>query len=354
MDRYLKPVFCPLWHTLATEIPREHQYITVYSSRCGGLYSISREVLTILEEDDDLRKKALLTSWLIEQRRLGNECPEITESIIKLMKQRKDMSASDRADAILEYIASKIKESGEALIYDSNDSIKEHEEFLFRAEAQLSFQELMSEWKINYCELLAFSECTDNYESNNNGLASLMKYLKQHNWIEYEYDQYNSGHRTCSLTVEGYTRLAEIQKIRKDSSRGFMAMWFDPSMDKAWQEGFEPGIRKAGYDPVRIDQQQHVNKIDDEIIAEIRKARFIVADFTQDERGARGGVYYEAGFAHGLGIPVIFTCRKDCLKEIHFDIRQYNCILWEDKDLEKLQKDLTNRIRAILRDGPAI
>ena len=121
---------------------------------------------------------------------------------------------------------------------------------------------------------------------------------------------------------------------------------------KHGKKGFEPGIRKAGYDPVRIDQKQHVNKIDDEIIAKIRRARFIVADFTQDESGARGGVYYEAGFAHGLGIPVIFTCREDCLKEIHFDIRQYNCILWKDKDLEKLQKDLTNRIRAILEDGP--
>jgi len=123
-------------------------------------------------------------------------------------------------------------------------------------------------------------------------------------------------------------------------------------MDKAWEEGFEPGIKKTGYEPVRIDQKQHVNKIDDEIIAEIRRARFVVADFTQDETGARGGVYYEAGFAHGLGISVIFTCREDWLKKIHFDIRQYNCIRWKDNDLEKLQKDLANRITAILGDGP--
>ena len=131
-----------------------------------------------------------------------------------------------------------------------------------------------------------------------------------------------------------------------------MAMWFDSSMDEAWRSGFEPGIRKAGYHPVRIDQRQHVNKIDDEIISEIRRSRFMVADFTQDESGARGGVYYEAGFAHGLGIPVIFTCRKDWLKKIHFDIRQYNCIEWDYENLEKLQEDLANRITAILGDGP--
>ena len=66
------------------------------------------------------------------------------------------------------------------------------------------------------------------------------------------------------------------------------------------------GIEDAGYEAVRIDEKEHTNKIDDEIIAEIRRSRFVVADFTQGKDGARGGVYYEAGFAHGLGIEVIF------------------------------------------------
>ncbi len=348
MNRYSKPILCPLWETLAIGISREHpDSITVYSPRCGGSYSISNKVARSLDADDDYREKARLTSWLIEQRQLGNECPEITEGIIKLVKQRRDMSIPDRADAILGYIASKIKELGEALTYDKNDPIEEYQEIFPNAEAQPSFQELMSEWKINYHELIAFSECIDIGE-----LTSLMKYLKRREWIEYRQVFGNNSHYTCSLTIEGYIRLAEIQKNKTDSSRGFMAMWFDQSMDKIWQEGFEPGIRKAGYEPVRIDQKQHVNKIDDEIIAEIRRSRFLVADFTQGETGARGGVYYEAGFAHGLGIPVIFTCREDCLGKIHFDIRQYNCIIWKEEDLETLQKNLTNRITAILGDGP--
>ena len=57
------------------------------------------------------------------------------------------------------------------------------------------------------------------------------------------------------------------------------------------------GIKDAGYEAVRIDKQRHLNKIDDEIVAEIRRARFLVADFTQGETGPRGGVYYEAGFS---------------------------------------------------------
>ena len=88
------------------------------------------------------------------------------------------------------------------------------------------------------------------------------------------------------------------------------------------------------YEAVRIDRKEHVNKIDDEIIAELRRARFVVADFTHGETGVRGGVYYEAGFAHGHDIPVVFCCRKDVIDEIHLDTRQYNHITWDPREAE--------------------
>ena len=66
----------------------------------------------------------------------------------------------------------------------------------------------------------------------------------------------------------------------------------------------------------------------DEIIAEIRRSRFLVADFTHGEDGARGGVYYEAGFANGLGIKVIHTCREDAVRTLHFDTSHINHIVW--------------------------
>ena len=93
-------------------------------------------------------------------------------------------------------------------------------------------------------------------------------------------------------------------------------------------------------------QKEHVNKIDDEIIAEIRRSRFLVADFTQGQDGARGGVYFEAGFAFGLGIPVIYTCRKDMIEKLAFDTRQYNHIFWECN--EDLRRSLGNRIAATI------
>ena len=199
------------------------------------------------------------------------------------------------------------------------------------------------EWAQRFREMLAWSESAKVEE-----LTYLLDYLESESCLE----NISTGltHLSYRLTVPGHIHLAEIDHAGADSSKAFVAMWFDESMDKVWEEGLRPAISDAGYEAVRIDRKEHLNKIDDEIIAEIRRARFLVVDFTQDETGARGGVYYEAGFAHGLNIPVVFTCRKDTLGEVHFDTRQYPHIVWGTP--EELRDGLTKRISAVLGDGP--
>jgi hypothetical protein len=103
-------------------------------------------------------------------------------------------------------------------------------------------------------------------------------------------------------------------------------MWFDDSMNDAWLGGFEPGIREAGYQPVRVDQKDYVGGITDEIMSDIRSSRFIVADYT----GQTNGVYFEAGFALVLGLTVIPTCRADQIAALHFDIKHLNTLSWSD------------------------
>ena len=134
----------------------------------------------------------------------------------------------------------------------------------------------------------------------------------------------------------------------QQASLGFCAMWFADEVKPLWSDAIHNAIRESGYEPLRIDAKQHNGKIDDEIVASIRSSRFVVADFT----GQRGGVYYEAGFAHGLGLPVIFMCREADVTDLHFDIRQYNCILWKQDELEDAKARLKNRILATLGQGP--
>ena len=124
------------------------------------------------------------------------------------------------------------------------------------------------------------------------------------------------------------------------SSVGFCAMWFNPSVRFIYDEAISKAIKDAGYEPFRVDGKEHNNRIDDEIVANIKSAKFMVADLT----GHRGGVYYEAGLAHGLGLEVIFTCKEK--RATHFDIRQYNTIFWNPDNMPDFREKIKNRILA--------
>src|SRR5713226_6100899 len=95
------------------------------------------------------------------------------------------------------------------------------------------------------------------------------------------------------ITPAGWDYLYN-RNINPDSQIGFCAMWFDASVNHIWDSAILPAIEQAGYDPKIMRKHQHNNRIDDEIIAMIRRSRFVVADFTHgDKDGARGGVYFE-------------------------------------------------------------
>ena len=182
-----------------------------------------------------------------------------------------------------------------------------------------------------------------------------------------------------AITAKGYQRLREIKKPGGDSKQCFVAMWFKPELNGAYEEAIKPAIEftedgedSPRFEAVKIDNVEHVNDINDEIVAQIRRSRFMVCDLT----GYRGGVYFEAGFAYGLGLDVIYTCREDWTKEeilkdkagndvttlydnsgneiqikkegVHFDLAHRNRIVWSPDDLEDFRVKLENRIKAVI------
>jgi len=151
-----------------------------------------------------------------------------------------------------------------------------------------------------------------------------------------------------SISPKGHAQIEQLRQGGSESAVGFCAMWFDPNLTPVWTDAISPAITDAGYEAKRIDNVEHNNKIDDQIVAAIRGSRCIVADFT----GNRGGVYFEAGFAAGLSIPVVWTVREGDLSAIHFDNRQYNFIQWSISDLPAFRKRLQNRIEATIGKGP--
>ena len=176
----------------------------------------------------------------------------------------------------------------------------------------------------------------------------LVSYLEQNGWLQTILDA--TGYlRGCTVTVEGYTEIAR-RPTPTESTEAFVAMSFHDSMGNVYRQGFEPAIRAAGYEPVRIDNVEHAGLIEDAIIAAIRRAKFVVCDSTQGDEGARGSVYYEAGFAHGLDLTVIFTCRQDKLKLVHFDTSHFNHLAWTS--YEDLKTRLQQRIERLFGRGP--
>jgi len=180
--------------------------------------------------------------------------------------------------------------------------------------------------------------------ANEEELRELFDYLEAEKRISIPAKSFSSDVQ-IKIAPAGWAHLEKMKESNPESKQCFVAMSFNPDMRDVYDNGIYQAITAAGYDPCRVDDKEHIDKIDDKIIAEIRRSRFVVADFT----GQKGGVYFEAGFALGLGLPVIWTCKKDEMESLHFDIRQYNCIDWDD--IDDLRKRLVHRIEAVLGKG---
>ncbi len=98
-----------------------------------------------------------------------------------------------------------------------------------------------------------------------------------------------------------------------------------------------------GFQPLLVDEIHHNEGIMDKIIASINSSKFVVAELTYQKTG----VYYEAGYAKGLGLPVIHIVKGEDLKNCHFDIKHLNLIVWNS--LAELEDKLMNRIAATIQ-----
>lgn len=140
--------------------------------------------------------------------------------------------------------------------------------------------------------------------------------------------------------------------------RAFVAMRIgEPTADRLFRKAISPALRACGLTPIRIDKIDHnddIDDIDDRIMEEIQRADIVVADLTF----ARPSVYFEGGYATGLGKPVIYTARGDHFRDkdgdphgnlrVHFDLQMKNIIDWTDPESATFRKRLERRLRFVL------
>ena len=150
---------------------------------------------------------------------------------------------------------------------------------------------------------------------------------------------------SVAITADGWDYLEKLERHIEERTQAFVAMSFSDDLKSIWEGPIYNAITKAGYKPYRVDAEPHSERIDAKIISEIKNSRFVVADVTEQKLG----VYFEAGYAIGLGLPVLWCVRKDDLDNVHFDTRQYNHIVWETAD--DLETRLYDFICAIIGKG---
>ncbi len=149
------------------------------------------------------------------------------------------------------------------------------------------------------------------------------------------------GPEDLTLTLQGWEAFRPSRGWTPGTC--FIAMAFAKELDDAYDFGIQPAVVEDNhYAIIRLDRVQHNENINDRIIADIRGCQFMVADFTMH----KNGVYFEAGFAKGLGREVIWTCRRDHMPTAHFDTRPYNHIIWDEP--KDLRENLAARIAATI------
>lgn len=321
----MEPNTCPIWGTPASLAARDRVY-WVDSLRAGGRYRLVRDVY-----DDEFERgrwgnegRAKITTWLVDQRRFGEDNPLITYEALEAALAARPLRFSEQRERFFRALG-KLRPGQNVWFSDKFDGPPND---------PLHPQRLLA---------------TMGVESFEEGMA-IVAMLRDEGFLAIP-----SGF--FAFHAKGFDYLDSLD-AGANTRQAFVAMWFGKEMDEAWRLGFAPGIRDAGYHPLRIDGKEHNNKIDDEIVAEIKRSRFLIADFTcggvvvdgKFEPNPRGGVYYEAGLAHGLGMEVIFTCRADRMDYAHFDTRQFAHIVWQEP--ADLRTAVYNRIAATLKEAP--
>lgn len=146
------------------------------------------------------------------------------------------------------------------------------------------------------------------------------------------------------ITFEGLNYYLKLTSEGENSNKCFVAMSFKPET-KEIRQAIKDAIDETGFEPILMDEKdiESDKTINDEIIANLKKCKFCIADFSFHSNG----VYFESGFALGQGKKVIYTCRQDEFSNAHFDIKPLQHIIYETPD--DLKQKLKNKIEAWIK-----
>jgi hypothetical protein len=277
-DDPVKCVFCGLEATEGTPA-NQPQVHYLECPRCRE-YSITDEAIWEMEAHPLTdRKKANASGWIREQRTR----PVIQYDQVDYFKKRlRNPAVGERAEKIMRYFAEVFPDLDMMEMVDMNDPVLAGVSWSTKPE---EVRYLISEY-----------------------LGEALQFLRS--------THYAGPTIRVTILPRGWEYIESLQASNPNSPIGFIAMFFDPSLYALRDRALIPAIQGAGYREFVVNLYPTNQDLMDEVLAGIRRSKFVIADFS----GNRHNVYFEAGFAQGLGIPVIHTCKEDEVKQVTFDV----------------------------------
>ena len=285
-------------------------------------------------------EKTKLAGYIAKQN-LYHSPPELfleDKSWLKTLPKKPD-DPTEQANILLKGLAKLYPEKGNSISLNTNNDLM-LQYLLKNTESKDSLDFLR---KNNYLFLHALTYCSHEKEFS----FLLYDSLKKSGDIEI-INSYIGGEEVFKITMKGWRRAKELENKNPNanSKKAFIAMWFHESM-KPLEKSIKTAAKQAGYKAYTIRDIKHSDKIDDKILSEIDKSKFVICDITSKAVDKpRASVFFEAGYAKGRDIPVIWTCDKSMKKAQSnaFDTRQYKCLFWDKNNMDSFIKELQEHI----------
>lgn len=103
---------------------------------------------------------------------------------------------------------------------------------------------------------------------------------------------------------------------------------------------FKSACDQVGFHAVRTDHDPELTPIIKKILKGIKQSNFVIADVSE----MSSNVFYEIGYARGIGKPVIITAKNDTV--LPFDVKDLPVIFYDPQNLnENLESKLETKIR---------
>ncbi len=277
-----------------------------------GKFELTRTLFQTSKLDDLTRPQKALISYKIRNSSSDNIMLG-TGDVDHIIQNENLPNPSQRVAKIIQYIGDQVSKSGER-IQDLSINFYTY----IGAPSYLSASEMI-------------------LELHDRDIVKGM-YQKMSNYILW----YN-----LDLTLSGWDLYQQEKQGKLSGDYGFIAMQFnDEILDRFVQENLRDIIKnELGYDLHDMREVARAGIIDNIMRTEIRDAAFILADLTHNNPGA----YWEAGYAEGLGKPVIYLCEQNKFEQhgTHFDTNHCTTVKWDIESEDKLQECLDKLIQTI-------